>query len=72
MTQQPFDVSKLERLNLTESQLNDMYRLLELPNMKIVLLFQLRTKETYLDTYRAQGSQGYGGEYLVQIVKVVV
>ena len=28
VTQQPFDVSKLERLNLTESQLNDMYRLL--------------------------------------------
>lgn len=45
VTQQPFDVSKLERLNLTESQLNDMYRLLELPNMKIVLLFQLRTKK---------------------------
>ena len=63
VTQQPFDVSKLERLNLTESQLNDMYRLLGIAKYEDRFVVPTSHKETYLDTYRAQGSQGYGGEY---------
>lgn len=63
VTQQPFDYSKLERLGLTESQLNDMYRLLGIAKYEDRFVVPSSHKETYLDTYKAQGSQGYGGEY---------
>ena len=73
ITNQPFDTSKLERLGLTERQMTEMYRLLGIAKYEDRFVVPSSHKETYLDTYKAQGSQGYGGEYFGSlIVKVVV
>ena len=63
ITNQPFDTSKLERLGLTERQMTEMYRLLGIAKYEDRFVVPSSHKETYLDTYKAQGSQGYGGEY---------
>lgn len=63
ITGQPFDTTKLERLGLTERQMTEMYRLLGIAKYEDRFVVPSTHKETYLDTYRAQGSQGYGGEY---------
>ena len=63
VTNQPFAMHKLERLGLSEQQLKDMYRLLGIAKYEERFVVPTSHKETYLDTYRAQGSQGYGGEY---------
>ena len=39
-----------------------MYRLLGLAKYEERFVIPTSHKETYLDTYHAQGSQGYGGE----------
>ena len=72
ITNQPFDTSKLERLGLTERQMTEMYRLLGIAKYEDRFVVPSSHKETYLDTYKAQGSQGYGGSTLALIVKVVV
>ncbi|HDE9543709.1 TPA: nitrate reductase subunit beta [Staphylococcus aureus] len=65
VTQQPFDTSRLERLGITERQTKDMYRLLGLAKYEDRFVIPTSHKETYLDTYHAQGSTGYnyGGEH---------
>lgn len=63
VTNKPFDTSKLERLGLSEIQTKEMYRLLGLAKYEDRFVVPSSHKETYLDTYHAQGSQGYGGEY---------
>lgn len=63
VTGKEFDTSKLERLGLSEIQTKDMYRLLGLAKYEDRFVVPTSHKETYLDTYHAQGSQGYGGEY---------
>ena len=40
-----------------------MYRLLGIAKYEDRFVVPSSHKETYLDTYKAQGSQGYGGEY---------
>ncbi len=65
VTQQPFDTSRLEQLGITERQTKDMYRLLGLAKYEDRFVIPTSHKETYLDTYHAQGSTGYnyGGEH---------
>ena len=63
VTNKPFDTSRLERLGLSEIQTKEMYRLLGLAKYEDRFVVPSSHKETYLDTYHAQGSQGYGGEY---------
>ena len=62
VTQKDFDVERLTQLGLTERQTKDMYRLLGLAKYEERFVIPTTHKETYLDTYHAQGSQGYGGE----------
>lgn len=63
VTNKPFDTDKLSRLGLTERQTKDMYRLLAIAKYEDRFVIPTSHKEDYIDTYRAQGSQGYGGEY---------
>lgn len=57
-----FDISRLERVGLTERQTKSMYRLLAIAKHEDRFVVPTSHKEGYMDTYRAQGSQGYGGE----------
>lgn len=63
VTNKPFDEDKLQRLGLTERQTKDMYRLLAIAKHEDRFVIPTSHKEAYMDTYHAQGSQGYGGEY---------
>lgn len=63
ITNKDFDHSRLTRLGLTERQTKDMYRLLAIAKHEDRFVIPTSHKEAYMDTYRAQGSQGYGGEY---------
>ena len=56
VTGKEFDTSKLERLGLSEIQTKDMYRLLGLAKYEDRFVVPTSHKETYLDTYHAQGS----------------
>ena len=51
-----FDVERLTQLGLTERQTKDMYRLLGLAKYEERFVIPTTHKETYLDTYHAQGS----------------
>lgn len=62
-TQRDFDTSRLERVGLTERQAKDMYRLLAIAKHEDRFVIPTSHKEQYMDTYAAQGSQGYGGEH---------
>lgn len=57
-----FDISRLERVGLSERQTKDMYRLLAIAKHEDRFVVPTSHKEGYMDTYRAQGSQGFGGE----------
>ena len=62
-TGREFDMSRLERVGLTERQAKDMYRLLAIAKHEDRFVIPTSHKEQYMDTYAAQGSQGYGGEH---------
>lgn len=62
-TGKPYDTDRLARLGLTERQTKDMYRLLAIAKYEDRFVIPTSHKEAYMDTYRAQGSQGYGGEH---------
>ena len=57
-----FDLSRLDRVGLSERQTKDMYRLLAIAKHEDRFVVPTSHKEGYMDTYRAQGSQGFGGE----------
>ena len=57
-----FDLSRLDRVGLSERQTKDMYRLLAIAKHEDRFAVPTSHKEGYMDTYRAQGSQGFGGE----------
>ncbi|PTI36230.1 nitrate reductase subunit beta, partial [Staphylococcus succinus] len=63
VTDKHFDDDRLSRLGLSERQTKDMYRLLAIAKYEDRFVIPTSHKEEYMDTYRAQGSQGYGGEY---------
>lgn len=63
VTNKAFDVDRLSRLGLSERQTKDMYRLLAIAKHEDRFVIPTSHKEVYMDTYRAQGSEGYGGEY---------
>lgn len=63
VTNKAFDVDRLSRLGLSERQTKDMYRLLAIAKHEDRFVIPTSHKEAYMDTYRAQGSEGYGGEY---------
>ena len=57
-----FDLSRLDRVGLSERQTKDMYRLLAIAKHEDRFVVPTSHTEGYMDTYRAQGSQGFGGE----------
>ena len=57
-----FDLSRLDRVGLSERQTKDMYRLLAIAKHEDRFVVPTSHKEGYMDTYIAQGSQGFGGE----------
>ncbi|EJJ6357040.1 nitrate reductase subunit beta [Staphylococcus pseudintermedius] len=62
-TGREFDMSRLARVGLSERQAKDMYRLLAIAKHEDRFVIPTSHKEQYMDTYTAQGSQGYGGEH---------
>lgn len=71
-TGREFDMSRLARVGLTERQAKDMYRLLAIAKHEDRFVIPTSHKEQYMDTYTAQGSQGYGENTLVRTVTVAV
>ncbi|WP_167629204.1 nitrate reductase subunit beta [Listeria valentina] len=57
-----FDVTRLERVGLTESEVKKMYRLLAIAKYDDRFVIPTSHKEDYVDTYRAQGGTGYANE----------
>src|SRR5699024_9883961 len=54
-----FDISRLERLGLTEKLTKEMYRLLAIAKYKDRFVIPTSHKEGNLDVYTSQGSSGY-------------
>ncbi|MNJ48974.1 Respiratory nitrate reductase 2 beta chain [compost metagenome] len=59
-TGQPFDEQRLHRLGLDAYQTEQIYRLLAIAKYEDRFVIPTSHKETYLDTYHAQGSEGFG------------
>ncbi|MNO31047.1 Respiratory nitrate reductase 2 beta chain [compost metagenome] len=55
-----FDEGRLERLGLTAHQTEQIYRLLAIAKYEDRFVIPTSHKESYLDTYHAQGSEGFG------------
>ncbi len=54
-----FDESRLDRVGLSAHQTQQMYRLLSIAKYEDRFVIPTSHKEGYMDTYRAQGSEGY-------------
>lgn len=59
-TGKAFDEGRLNRLGLTAHQTEQIYRLLAIAKYEDRFVIPTSHKETYLDTYHAQGSAGFG------------
>ncbi|WP_110931608.1 nitrate reductase subunit beta [Paenibacillus bouchesdurhonensis] len=59
-TGKAFDEERLNRLGLTAHQTEQIYRLLAIAKYEDRFVIPTSNKETYLDTYHAQGSAGFG------------
>ncbi|KOR89547.1 nitrate reductase subunit beta [Paenibacillus solani] len=59
-TGKSFEEQKLARLGLTAHQTEQIYRLLAIAKYEDRFVIPTSHKETYLDTYHAQGSEGFG------------
>jgi len=59
-TKHPFEDSKLARVGLNAYQMEEMYRLLAIAKYEDRFVIPTSHKEGYMDTYRAQGSEGFG------------
>ncbi|MNN34490.1 Respiratory nitrate reductase 2 beta chain [compost metagenome] len=55
-----FDEGRLERLGLTTHQTEQIYRLLAIAKYEDRFVIPTSHKESYLDTYHAQGTEGFG------------
>lgn len=59
-TGKTFEEQRLTRLGLTAHQTEQIYRLLAIAKYEDRFVIPTSHKETYLDTYHAQGSEGFG------------
>lgn len=59
-TGKSFEEQRLTRLGLTAYQTEQIYRLLAIAKYEDRFVIPTSHKETYLDTYHAQGSEGFG------------
>lgn len=56
---QDFDLTRLDRVGLTEQEVHDMYRLLAVAKYEDRFVIPTSHKEGFINTYSAQGSMGY-------------
>ncbi|MMZ64531.1 Respiratory nitrate reductase 2 beta chain [compost metagenome] len=60
-SKQPLDESRLARVGLNARQIEEMYRLLAIAKYEDRFVIPTSHKEGYMDPFRAQGMEGFGG-----------